>query len=65
MSVFLVTLNILQLKSVSVCRKGKSVLKIEFNDIDGDVLIAGVESRGVKDITEDTTLDEKLQSESK
>ena len=56
------TLKILQLKSVSVCTKGTSVLKIKFNDIDDDVLIAAVESRGVKDITKDTTVDEKTES---
>ena len=56
------TLKILQLKSVSICTKGKLVLKMKFNDIGDDVLIAAVESGRVP---EDTTVDEKLESETK
>ena len=59
------TLKILQLKSVSICTKGKSVLKITFIDIGDDILIAAVESGRIKDITVDTTVDEKLESENK
>ena len=41
------------------------MLKIKFNDIDDDVLIAAVELRGVKDITEYKIVDQELERENK